>query len=386
MKTGASISGGMHLGFLVLVAFGMDWFSRADDAPFTVTEIELISGADFEAALSTAPVVPSEGPAELAQPSEGTSAPSDVPVPEDQTERPEQPTLAAVDPPEPRPEQPVVQFTPPPVNIPTEAPVQSIAEIPSPDELDRQSTEPESPASTEPVQPLASIEPPVPGDKPTPPPEPEPEPEQAEPEPDQRPQEPSPEATAEKQPDPEPTQEPEPEAVAETQPEAPLGAAPQEARLPVAKPAELAAAARAASQAEQAQAQPESVANNEPTPSRQAGGSSAAQAPKLSRGERDAMRIGIKRYYVYNGDRSDRSLQVIIRISLNEDGTLNGKPEKRSASGGNPASQNALFQAGRRALIRAAAAGEFKRLPREKYQRWKALNFRFSTDKVGVSS
>lgn len=386
MKVGASISGGLHLGLLVLVAFGMDWFSKSEDAPFTVTEIELIDGTDFEAALSTAPVVQSDGPSELAQPSEGETAPSDVPTPEDAAQETEAPTLAAVQPPDPRPDRPVIQFTPPPVNIPTENPVQSIAEIPSPDELDRQSTEPESPAATEPLQPLATIQPPVPGDKPTPPPEPEPEPEQAEPEPDQRPQDESPEAVAEKQHEPEPVQEPQPEAVAETQPVAPLGAAPQEARLPVARPADLAAAARAASEAEQASAQPTQTAETEPKPAKQAGGSSAVQAPKLSRGERDAMRVGIKKYYVYNGDRSDRSLQVVIRVRLNEDGTIDGKPEQRSAAGGNPASQKALFEAGRRALFQAAAAGEFSRLPRDKYARWKVLNFRFSSDKVGVSS
>ena len=383
------------MGLLVFVAFGVDWFSDQEDIPFTVTEIELIDGTDFEAAVSTAPIVQSEGPAELAPPTEGQSSPEDIAQPEDSAQQAELAELDSVDTPAPRPERPQIQFTPPPVNIPTEAPVQSIAEIPSPDELDRQSIEPESPASTEPVQPLATITPPLPGDKPTPPPEPEPEPVQAEPEPDQKPQEEMPEAVAEKEPEPEPTVEPEPETVAEAQPEAPLGPAPREARLPVAKPAKLAAAARAASEAERqareeaeakerarvAAAQPKT--EDKPKPNQQAGGSSAAKAPRLSRGERNAMRVGIKKYYVYNGDRSDKSLQVVIRIKLNQDGTINGKPEKRSAKGGSSGSQNALFQAGRRALIRAAAAGEFRRLPPEKYPRWKVLNFRFSVDSVG---
>ncbi|MFK7944368.1 MAG: hypothetical protein AB8B85_15840, partial [Paracoccaceae bacterium] len=320
-----------------------------------------------------------------------------------------------VDVPAPRPAEPVIQFTPPPVNVPTEAPRESIAEVPTPDELDRQSTEPESPASTEPLQPLASIQPPVPGLKPSPPPEPEPEPEKVEPEPDQIPQEQTPEAVAEKQPEPEPVQEPEPVETVETQPEAPEGPAPQEARIPIAKPADLAAAARAAAEQEEALAAEQkakedakrraredaeakkqakiAAANKKktdkpakPKATKPAGGSSAVKAARLNRGERDALRLGIKKYYTYSGDRSDRGLQVVIRVRLKADGSIQGKPERRSAKGGNAGSQKALFDAGRRAIIRASRAGEFKRLPRDKYPRWKTLNFRFSIDGVGKVS
>ncbi|MFK7943899.1 MAG: hypothetical protein AB8B85_13435, partial [Paracoccaceae bacterium] len=76
MKVGTTISGGLHLGLLVMVAFGVDWFADKEDIPFTVTEIELVNGQDFEAALSTAPVVQSDGPAELKPPSESQDAPA----------------------------------------------------------------------------------------------------------------------------------------------------------------------------------------------------------------------------------------------------------------------------------------------------------------------
>ena len=397
MKVGASVSGGVHAALLVLLAFGYDWFRDQDDIPFTVTEIEMVDGTEFEAALSTAPVVQSEGPADLAEPAEGQGAPEVETTPEETTQQAEAPVLAQAPPPEPRPDAPDIRIPPPPTDIPTEAPVPSIAEIPSPDALDRQAVEPESPPSTEPVSPLQSAPSPVPQPRPLPPPEPEPEPQVAEVEPEPQPQEPEPQAEVQPTPEPEPEQQPEPEATVEAQPEAPEGPAPRVARLPIAKPADLAAAAEAARKAEQqaieqaeaearerqAAAQPQP--QQQPQPQTQSGGSQSQFAAKLTRGERNALRLGIKKYYVYNGDRSDRSLQVIIRVKLREDGTIIGKPAQRSAKGGNAQSQRALFNAGRRALIRAAASGEFRRLPRDKYQRWKVLNFRFTTTKVGVS-
>ena len=57
MKHGATISGVMHLGFLALALFGTDWLTGRDSLPLVVTEVELIDGTNFEAALSTAPPV-----------------------------------------------------------------------------------------------------------------------------------------------------------------------------------------------------------------------------------------------------------------------------------------------------------------------------------------
>ncbi|MEM0987955.1 MAG: hypothetical protein AAGK00_03695 [Pseudomonadota bacterium] len=378
MRTGATISGGLHAALVVAAVVGFDWFKAAEPVPFTVTEIEMVDGQDFEAALSTAPIVQSEGPADLAPPAEGTSVPETPDQLTDLAAPDELPVLTEAEAPDETPERPIIQRRPPPTPVPTEPELPSIAEIPSPDPLDRQAAAPESPATTEPVMPLQSLAPPTPADKPQAPPQIEPEPEPVEETPE-TPQTPDPEAVAESEPEPQPEQEPEPEATAEAQPEAPQGPAPQEAAIPVARDAELAAAAQAARAAEEAQRRQEQPQPQEqPTPNQQAGGSQSEFAARLTRGERDALRVAIKPYYVYAGDQSDRSLQVIIRVRLNQDGSLNGKPEQRSAAGGNASSQRALFQAGRRALIRAAAAGEFQRLPADKYQRWKVLNFRFS--------
>ena len=394
MKLGAAISGGVHLTLIAIALFGVDWFRDREDEPLTVTEIEFVDGTEFEAALSTAPFVPTDEPRELTRPGEGQPAPENVETPEDAAETAPAPVLSEVPTPDPRPKPPEIAFNTP-VNVPTEAPKPSIAEIPSPDLMNREAATPESPPSTEPVQPLASIEAPSPQAKPTPPPQPEPEPEETE-----RTAEvsaPSPDAETEPTPDPETTQEPSPDSVAEEQPEAPQGLAPQQAMLPVAKPADLAAAAEAARKAELAAAEetepekPERVANAttaekpETRPAERTGGSTPRRGPKLNRGEINALRLGIKKYYTYTGSRSDPSLRVKVRVELSEDGEIVGKPKILDGSGGTAGDRRALGQAGSRALLRAARDGEFRRLPREKYGRWKRLNFIFTIDRLDLS-
>ncbi|MGD1924771.1 MAG: hypothetical protein ACFB03_11390 [Paracoccaceae bacterium] len=451
MKTGATISGSAHLALVAFAIWGVDFFSASETEPLTIAEIELVDGTEFDAALSTAPFVQSEGPAELSPPSDDQSAPDAVDQSEDETASTDAPTLSAADAPEDTPVKPEIALPPPPTEIPTEAPRPSIAEIPSPDSLDRQAAEPESPDATEPQRAVSAISAPLPSKRPDRPPDPEPEPDLNEPEPEresatlaeatpeqsedqlapetdsttpntdplqplastgesapvskparppepepepeqQKPEEPSETARPEQEDSPKPDPEAAPTEVAkDTDPveeEAPEGPAPQIAKLPVAKPADKAAAALAASRTEQqkrasqtAEAKPK-AADKPAKPT----GSSAVRAPKLSRGERDALRIGIKKYYTYNGDRSDRSLRVTVRVKLDKQGKIVGKPTLRQAAGGTDASQRALFNAGRRAISRAASAGEFRRLPADKYDRWKVLNFRFSTDKIGFSS
>lgn len=387
MRHGAVISGALHATLLALAVFGAGWFADREPIPLDLTEIEMVDGAELDARLSTAPVLQSEGPAEMSPPSPGDSAPAATAAPDAAADPQAVAALDIAPAPEPRPDAPRAMIPPPPTEIPSEAPAPSIAEIPSPDPLDRQAAEPESPASTEPVQPLASIRPPTPSPRPLPPPEPEPEVERS-PEPVEA-TAPEPEAPEPPKPEPVPAAEPEPEAVAEAQPDAPEGAAPREARLPVAKPAELARAARAASRAEPTQQavaeerkqQPaeQRVAAAEPKPAQTAGGSSRPTAP-LNEGEKNALRLGIKNFYTYSG-RRDPSLRVTIRVRLTEHAQIDGKPELLRAEGGDKAAQNALYQAGRRALLQAQNAGEFGRLPADRYGAWKVLNVVFTTEK-----
>ena len=137
MKLGTSISGAAHIGLVIFAIWGVDWFSTQEQEPLTIAEIELVDGTDFEAALSTAPVVQSEGPAELSEPNENQDQPSEVEQPEDAAQSAEAPVLSQADDPDEQPEKPEIAFPPPPTDIPTEAPLPSIAEIPSPDTLNR---------------------------------------------------------------------------------------------------------------------------------------------------------------------------------------------------------------------------------------------------------
>ena len=56
------------------------------------------------------------------------------------------------------------------------------------------------------------------------------------------------------------------------------------------------------------------------------------------------------------------------------------------AGGGDQATQQVLFRSGRRALLRAEAAGEFKKLPPEKYDGWKLIHVTFTPEEIGFST
>jgi hypothetical protein len=263
--------------------------------------------------------------------------------------------------------------------VPSEAARPTIAEVPVPEAPPRQAPEPESPPATEPLQPLASTEAAVPGPRPERPPDPAP-------------------APAEKaEPAPEPAEAPDPEVAEAAEPEAPMSAAPQEARLPVARPAELAAAAPASRETRRPDPEPSAVPEPEPDgtetaraqPEETAPGaraSASAFASRITRGEKDALRLGIKRYFVYNGNRADRSLAVRIGIGLDPSGSIVEGPELLDAQGGDDATRRALFQAGVRALRRAAYQGEFSRLPIEKYDAWKRIHVTFTPEDIGFPS
>lgn len=411
MRRGALISGSLHGAFLLLAVFGADWFQKRDATPLSITEVEMISGSDLDAMLSTAPVVQSEGPAELSPPAPGEQLATPDSAPDAADESPAATELASVAPPSPRPtaprpEEPVADIPPPPIDIPSEAPVPTIAEVPSPDPLPEQAPTPESPASTEPVMPLAAITPPSPSPRPLPSQsEPEPTPEPS-PEPDPEPA-PEPEKVEETVPQPrapeaeqKETEEPEEIELAQAQPVAPESLAPREARLPVARPADRARAAPASSRPEPSseqvaeekpktesakpaaqkaeQTEKQQTAEAKPKAAEPAGGSSRPTAP-LSAGEKDALRLGIKKYYTYNGDRSDPNLQVTIRVRLDKQGQIEGKPETIEARGGTEQSQAALGRAGRAALSYAANNGEFSKLPPDKHAAWGVLTVVFTT-------
>jgi hypothetical protein len=152
----------------------------------------------------------------------------------------------------------------------------------------------------------------------------------------------------------------------------------------VARPAELAAAAQASSAPPPPEAAPKPA--EAPKPSEPAGGSTSQFASAVTIGEKDALRLGIKRHFVYNGNRSDRTLQVTIAIHLDRSAHITGQPELLRASGGDELTRKVLFEAGRRALYNAENAGEFAKLPPEKYAAWKLIHVTFTPEEIGFST
>jgi len=175
MRDGATISGVMHLCILALLLFGTDFLSAGESRPLTVTEVELIDGTNFDAAVSSAPVVPSEAPDQPKPEESKDQAVLDLSIPDAAISVPELPVFAPKDAQdEAAPDFSALLIPPPPTVIVTEPPRASIAEIPSPDEVLRQAPTPESPPSTEPVQALAAAPTPVQAPRPLAQPEPEP--------------------------------------------------------------------------------------------------------------------------------------------------------------------------------------------------------------------
>ncbi|MEM9783897.1 MAG: hypothetical protein AAF899_15680, partial [Pseudomonadota bacterium] len=116
-----------------------------------------------------------------------------------------------------------------------------------------------------------------------------------------------------------------------------------------------------------------------------------AQAPNIAqqvtRGEREALSIGLQGFFSYAGNRSDRDLAVVVEVAFNRDGTIASGPTQVIARGGDNATRGALFQSARRAVVRAAAAGVFAALPAEKYAAWQRMEITFTPDeRVDFSS
>ncbi|MEM9145568.1 MAG: hypothetical protein AAGC57_05165 [Pseudomonadota bacterium] len=361
MRNGAAISGAMHGGLLLAVALGPYLWPASPPKALALSEVTVVDGAVFDAMLSAAPAPVSDQPDQLT-PLPGEDAP---PAPAQAEPAPERPPIEGVATPDsPQSDLPVLPTPPPPTTVPTEAARPSIAEVPVPEEVANTAPTPESPPATEPLQPLAAADVPVPGTRP------------------ERPPESQPEAAEAPEPPAEPTKQPTEDQLADL--EAPTGPAPQQATIPIARPAELAAAAQASRETQQAERVSQPAETQRPAkPARIA---SSRFASQITRGEKDALRIGLKNYFSYAGNRADRSLFVRIAIGLDLSGRIVEGPELLDAGGATPAVQAALFRSGRSALIRAANGGEFAKLPVEKYEAWRVIHVTFTPTELGFGT
>ena len=97
------------------------------------------------------------------------------------------------------------------------------------------------------------------------------------------------------------------------------------------------------------------------------------------------LRAAVRQRFIYYGDRSDPSMNVVMRVSLDEAGKFAEKPVLLRSFGGNESARKALYSAGRRALIKAERDGVFDQLPAQKNPAWTSMTFRFDLDDVAFS-
>lgn len=369
MSTGTITSGAGHAALILWVVLG-DWLFAPEPAPeIAVAQVSLVSSAQFDALVSSAPARPDPLPEPPEPPVAEAAAPAPV-APEAPPARPEPVAL-----PEPVPElPPEVPVSPDPQPVPAPEPVAPLAEEeqpvpvplssvrPRPRPIDRVAAVPvdetvDAPEIAETVTPEASAEAETPEVVEEPAPAAAPEAattqivtEAVETEEDA----PQLAMTSSRRP------QKRPERVAETPPEEPAPVA--EAPPP---PVDVEADAIAAALAE---------AVAEPTPPTR---SNAPSGPPMTAGDIDAMRVAVKQCWRLGPQSTDAMRTIVtVRLSLGPDGVPDVASIKLVGSeGGTDASAGIMFTAARSAIARCGRAG-FP-LPPEKYDQWKELELVF---------
>lgn len=411
MKAGAGISGTAHVALIAIAIFGGELFAREDPTPLKFAEVELMSGAEFEAAQSSSPEFNADLP----------SAPQMLEAAEDvadvkQAELDTPSTLDAPDAPDaPETGEAVQPLEEPPTQVEI-ADVGSQPAAPLAPDSDIIIASNETSPDIAPIADTPLTSSPAPSTRPRAPevdtsaPESEPEPEVVEvaapepapaPEAEISPPKPEPEqviaaaptVTTPKTPtspqidtsSPEPELEPEEppgeeQVVAESDPEVP---GPKVAPPPPRKPSNVAAAKKAERLAREAVKKPESGATKTAETPKSTGTSKTVG--KVSFRDREALRVGIKSYFnPPQGLRNADNLSVTIRVELNEAGKIVGKPVVRRPTGRLDAQLTALMRAGMRALGKSALRGVFSKLPKDKFARWRLIDVTFTPKELRI--
>lgn len=358
MQTGTYISGALHIGLIGWALFGGTF--RSDPLPFEVTEVSVISSAEFAALMrpDTAPEAVIE-PAALPQPEVTPDQPALDPGSDPDPERdvPDQPVPVV---PEPA-EAPDVPEPPPEAEVTDTAPEQP---VPAEPELAAQPTPEAAPAPSERVAP-EPVAPPPPDARPDDVAREEVTPDEGA----ETPQE-TQEATAPEEATTEiVTEADDVAALAPTRSVRPLARRPRPEPEPAAQPAPDTGAA-----VENALAEALSGADPAPAPT----------GPPLSAGEKDALRVSVSRCWNV-GSLSSEALgtTVVVAVSMTQDGTpVTSSIEMLSSSGGGDTAARQAFEAARRAIIRCGASG-FD-LPAEKYGQWRDIEMTFNPERMRI--
>lgn len=366
MRTGLAVSITAHVVLLTLGLINLGWTEPLQTSVQSIA-VDLVPIEEYSnirlgqldsdvVETNTPSVVDTETPAELAQPTGNTEqdqvtpSPADVPTPAPVTETAPAPEQQPEPEPEPEPE-PAPEPTPQPEPEPAPAPV------PTP-------VQPSMPVS----RPADLVPAPAPAPEPEPTPEPEPEP----------------------QPEPQPEPEPEPQP------------APQvNVAMPTARPNDLAqireqalAAERrrreeeerqrqAAAQQPRPTTQPSPTAadqindiiNNAPTTGGTTGqggsttlGDTTGTSARLSQTAIDGLVARIKNCWNLLPSDYNSGRNVMLRVSMNRDGSVNGTPQVLSAD---PSSEGqAVARAAQRAVMQC---GPYTMLSADAYDEWRQI-------------
>ncbi|MFQ5621827.1 MAG: hypothetical protein ACE5FS_00370 [Paracoccaceae bacterium] len=394
MRTGASISAAAHLALILLVIFGGPIIEHRKQKRLQIADVTLISAAEFDAAASRAPRLPSTDAGNLTEPGADDNAVA-IPVPEN---TPELEASAGAQAPsrEDAPDLSAVARAPGIASSPATTVTEAAPAITPADA-------PETPADTalSPVdgpalpEALAMNEPPAPSDAPrvdaTAAPKPPADALRA----DTAQPEIAPEEIALKPLDERPPLAP-PEATTEISPEPvenpPSSASPLRSRRPRARPASVTAKARAAREtpAEEVaidtprpatpEPEPEPAVPQDPSPQPPATPTPSqpalASGPPLTGGEIDGLRLSIKKCWsVPAGLRNAEELEVVVAVTLSREGKVVGNAVRwiEPADQSDPRFKSA-FRAARRAILRCQPYD----MPGEKYAQWKELEVVFN--------
>ncbi|TCL08689.1 cell division and transport-associated protein TolA [Shimia isoporae] len=358
MHIGHYISGAAHVGLIGWVLFGGAF--RSDLPPVEVSEVAIITAEEFAA---------------LTPPGEAPDLSSEVvaPKPPEATEAPE---VAE------QPDEDVAQVAPEEIveTEPDTAPVVPDPQPPEPEDvMDDAPVLPEPEVDTAVVIPNTPVQPdPVPADRVAPEPVAQPKPDttiaddvQEATQPDESGQaaEEVLEDTAPEAASSEIITEPKQEDVASAAPTSSLRPKLRPARpavtepepTPTPTPTDDAVAAALAEAAE-----------SEPSP--------APSGPPLTGGEKDALRLSVQQCWVVDVGSRAADVTVIVGLSLDRNGKVQGDVRLIDATGGDEAAVRTAFQAARRAVLRCQKSGYD--LPQEKYDHWKDVEITFNPEKM----
>lgn len=410
-KIGIYASGGLHAAVILWAIVGDMWFTRTPTEPVQMTQVSVISDADFQAMQAAAPSAGGTPDAVQQTAPEAMDAPSQDDAPPEVTPEPPQPTApepqpAAPEPepaPEPQPDMSDLTEPPEPAEV-VEVPPEMMPPVIEPQDTQTPEFSP---------RPVAK-----PARRVAPEPAPTPEPDTqvaAIAEPEARPEE-------SVEPPPEPEETPEPTAPEEAGTEIETEAsedvaeaktsAPPASPRPRTKPARPAPAPEPAPPApdrddpqEQTQTASDAPKPAAPTPAPPApevssavddalaqalggggdasGGTGAAPSgPPITRGEKEALIVDVKRCWNV-GALSSEALRttVTLAVDMNQNATpIVSSIRMIDSSGGSQAAANQAFEAGRRAIVRCGSDG-FP-LPAEKYGQWQTIEIVFNPENM----